>query len=778
VIPAPHRHTAQFRLKGEARRAAEARSKVYPDLKADRHHVAALDGANVSSLRGSGADYWRTLEASNSLLIARLQVAAIAVLLVMLSTALRYPDGPAMGLIWWSVAALLGFHLIRWAVIRRPIARALWRISMALDCAVVAIIALGSAAALDADPLLPIHSSSHTWLYAIIALRAISFRSEEILLTGAFALTSWCVVVWFTLVAPIMPLDAVSDAMISVARASALDTFLSIVAATAALAFAVSRARAAANDAMGKEEAVARAEAAEAASVAKSEFLANMSHEIRTPMNGVIGMADVLAATDLSPKQRDCVDVIQSSGGALLTILNDILDFSKIEAGRIELEREPFSVRRAVEDVAALIAARTVERGVELTARVAPDVPEFSLGDAGRFRQILTNLVGNAAKFTHQGSIVVTAEIETPDRLKVSVADTGIGIEAGKLDRIFEKFEQADNSTTRRYGGTGLGLAITRQLVELMGGEIAVSSEYGKGATFTFSIFLPAAQLSAATPAQAASLKEKRALVVDDVAVNIDILNDFLQSRGVVTITAASAREAMEIFAREEFDFAIFDYQMAEMDGLALLQSIRRAPRGARLPVMMLTSVDDHDPARAFAALGAVVLTKPIRRDELFSALDRLLVGASGITPATAVLGGTDQQIPQERRRLLLVEDNDVNRMVVKMMLVGEGFDITEANNGKEALAAVDRERFDVILMDVSMPVMDGLDATFLIRAGEKTVGAPRTPIIGLTAHAMDRDAERCRSAGMDDRLTKPVRKEALIAAIGRAISSRSERAA
>ncbi len=735
-------------------------------------------GSTLTLRQRGGAEYWRALEASNDLLIARLQVAAIAVLLVMLSTVLRYPDGPAMTLIWWSVAALLVFHLVRWALIRLPIARTLWHISMALDCAVVAVIALGSSAALGADPLMPIHSSSHTWLYAIIALRAISFRAEDILLAGMFALLSWGAVVWFTLATPLSPLNGVSEDLRSVAQASALDTFLSLFGAAAAIAFAVSRARAAAEDAEDKENAVARAAAAEAASVAKSEFLANMSHEIRTPMNGVIGMADVLAATDLSPKQRDCVEIIQSSGGALLTILNDILDFSKIEAGRIELAREPFSVRRAVEDVVALIAARTVERGVELTARIAPDVPEFSLGDAGRFRQILTNLVGNAAKFTHHGSIVVAVEIESADRLRVSVSDTGIGIEAGKLARIFEKFEQADNSTTRRYGGTGLGLAITRQLVELMGGEIAVASEVGKGTTFSFFIFLPAAEVSAAPAAPAAALADKRALIVDDVAVNIDIINDFLRSRGVVTVPAASAQAAMEIFAREEFDFAIFDYQMAEMDGLALLRSVRGTRRGERLPVMMLTSIDDREPARAFAALGAAVLTKPIRRDELLGALDRLFAGDRNDEPAAPPRSRNESASPTLRKRLLLVEDNDVNRMVVKMMLAGEGFDLTEASDGREALAAVDRERFDVILMDVSMPMMDGLDATRLIRAGEAKSGAERTPIIGLSAHAMDRDAEICRIAGMDDHLTKPVRKDVLIASIGRALAAGSERAA
>ena len=727
----------------------------------------------------NGADYWRSLERSSDLLIARLHVVAMSVLLLMLSTVLRYPDSLAMTVAWWTVAGLLAFHCARWAYVRHPIAGVLWQISMALDCGVVAVIALGAAAAIGHDPLHAINSSSHTWLYGAIAVRAIGLRARDIVLTGAFAFASWGVIVWKTLVDPMLPLDAVDPEILSVAHANALDTFTSLLAVTGSLAFAVARARKTAVAATDKEEAIARARAAEAASVAKSEFLANMSHEIRTPMNGVIGMADVLAATELTPKQSACVEVIQSSGGALLTIINDILDFSKIEAGRIELVREPFSVRRAVEDVAALIAARAAERGVELTARIALDVPELCLGDGGRFRQIMTNLVGNAAKFTHQGSIAVSVERLGGGALMASVTDTGIGIEPEKISRIFEKFEQADNSTTRRYGGTGLGLAIAKQLVELMGGEIGVSSIYEKGTTFWFTLDLPAVGGVAAAPPAAAALKGKRALIVDDVAVNIAILNDFLSAWDVETRHAHSAADALDLFAKERFDFAILDFQMAAMDGLQLLEAVRRAPSGAQLPVLMLTSIDDREPTKAFTAMGAATATKPIRRDELFEALTRMVSAAHLSTASASRADAKDPEAVAPRPRLLLVEDNEVNRMVVKMMLAGERIDIAEAVDGNAALNAVLKGSFDLVLMDVSMPVMDGLEATRRIRAAEAAAGARRTPIIGLTAHAMERDADQCREAGMDDHLAKPVRKDVLLATIARCVDPlRGERAA
>ncbi|MDZ7627043.1 MAG: response regulator [Parvularculaceae bacterium] len=729
----------------------------------------------------SGADYWRSLEVSSDFLIVRLHVISMSILLLMLSTVVRYPDPQAMAVIWWTVAGLLAFHGVRWALIRHPVAGTLWHIAMALDCGVVAVIALSASYAVAEDPLLAINSSSHTWLYGAIAIRAIGLRARDIILTGAFAIASWGVIVWKTLLDPILPLDRVDLARLDVAHASAIDTVTSLLAVTAALAFAVARARKTAVAATEKEEALARARAAEAASIAKSEFLANMSHEIRTPMNGVIGMADVLASTELTRKQRACVDVIQTSGGALLTIMNDILDFSKIEAGRIALERAPFSVRHAVEDVAALFATRAAERGVELTARITPGVPDCCLGDAGRFRQIMTNLVGNAAKFTHKGSIIITVDCIGDSTLKISVADTGIGIQPEKFERIFEKFEQADNSTTRRYGGTGLGLAISKQLVELMGGTVGVSSVFGQGSTFWFTLELPAVDAGLTAPPAVALLKGKRALVVDDVAVNIDIMNDFLSAWGVATLSATSAAAALDLLACETFDFAIFDFQMPGMDGLALLKGARSTATGAQLPVLMLTSIDDREPMKAFAALGAMTATKPIRRDELYEALTRL-VSAALADAATAPEKNQDATMPvagDKRIRLLLVEDNDVNRMVVKMMLAGENIDIFEAVNGKVALDALLQDHFDIVLMDVSMPVMDGFEATRLIRAGEEARSARRTPIIGLTAHAMERDADQCREAGMDDHLAKPVRKDALLVAITRGLGpARRERAA
>ena len=725
-------------------------------------------GRIVASSEVSGAGYWRAQEASSDLLIVRLHALTLTVIFALMLTVTKFPD-PAATFVATAVVGLnLGFSLLRLVLIRHPVAKALAYASMAFDAAIVVVISIAAAHAIG-DPAAALTLSASNWLYAIIGVRAIRFRARDIAAMGAISLAAWGAIAGYALSlgSPASPADAL------LARTIAIDTAVSLVALTFALAFAVARARKAALGAAEKEEAVARAAAAEAASVAKSEFLANMSHEIRTPMNGVIGMTEVLAATEMTQKQRACVEVIQSSGGALLTIINDILDFSKIEAGRIELERAPFSLRRAIEDVATLISARAAERGVELSVRIAPDLPEQVEGDAGRLRQILTNLIGNAAKFTHRGAIAVSAARDDKGRIRIAVSDTGIGIAPDKIDRIFEKFEQADNSTTRRYGGTGLGLAISKQLVELMGGEISVASRVGEGTTFTVSVFLPEAAASA--PPAAPSFAGLRALIVDDIAVNLDILNDFLGSRGVQTVSAASASEAVILFAQESFDFAIFDYQMADMDGLELLEAVRRTPRGARLPVMMLTSIDDREPARAFAALGAVTVTKPIRRDDLFAALDRLLGAAGAVRPAPP---SAPASAPADRARILLVEDNEVNRMVVKMMLAGEGFDIVEAGDGKVALDAVANARVDVILMDVSMPVMDGLEATRLIRTLEEQSGAARTPIIGLTAHAMESDSAQCRAAGMDDYLTKPVRKDALLAALARARAANKVQAA
>lgn len=585
---------------------------------------------------GTGQDYWRSLEAAGDLLIVRLHAATLAIILVLLLTVTKFPDPTATAIARSVVAINLAFSLLRWALIRRPIAEMLAVFSMLFDAAIVIGIAVAAARAIG-DPLIAMTASTHNWLYAIIGVRAIRFRARDIVIMGTTAVGAWSVIAVYALTsAASMVIEA---DRLALARASAIDTAVSLIALTAALAFAVSRARAAAIAASGKEEAMARAQAAETASAAKSEFLANMSHEIRTPMNGVIGMADVLAATELSQKQRACVDVIQSSGGALLTILNDILDFSKIEAGRIEIERAPFSLRQAIMEVVTLISPRAAERGVALIVDVGAGIPEIVDGDAGRLRQILINLVGNAAKFTHEGSITVSAAHDEQGRVKISIADTGIGIAPEKLGRIFEKFEQADNSTTRRYGGTGLGLAISKQLVELMGGEIGVSSVYGSGAVFSFALDLP----------------------------------------------------------------------------------------GSRAAV---------EPAE----------------------------------PATEPRETTRESA--ERMRLLLVEDNEVNRMVVKLMLAGEGFDVVEAGDGRAALDALAGARFDIVLMDVSMPVLDGLEATRRLRSIESRTGARRTPVVGLTAHAMERDAKLCLDAGMDEYLVKPVRKEALVAAISRQLGA------
>ena len=718
------------------------------------------------TVRG-GQDYWRSLEAAGDLLIVRLHCAALAVILTLLLTVTKLPDPDATTVAQAVVAANLAFSLLRLALIRRPVAGPLAVASMVLDAAVVVVVALAAARSIG-DPLVAMSVSSHNWLYAIIGVRAIRFRARDILLMGTISIAAWSTIVAIAL--PAATAAGASAARLSLAQSSGIDTAVSLFALTAALAFAVARARAAAMAPSGKEEALARAHAAEAASVAKSEFLANMSHEIRTPMNGGIGMAEVLGGTELTEKQRACVDVIQSSGAALVAIINDILDFSKIEAGRIELDRAPFSLRRAIEDVAMLMSTRAAERGVELTVRIAPDLPENVEGDSSRIRQVLTNLVGNAVKFTHEGSIAIDAERDERGRVRITVSDTGIGIPADKLGAIFEKFEQADNSTTRRYGGTGLGLAIAKQLVELMGGDIGVSSVYGAGTTFWIAFDLPATAGVETARADASALHGKRALIVDDVPVNIRILDEYLSAAGVSAEPAASAGEALRLFGEGKFDFAVLDYQMAGVDGLSLLEDLRRTPGGGDLPVLMLTSIDDREPLMAFAALGAGVATKPVRRDELLEALC-LLVAASPARPATPAAPAPSRDAPG-RRQLLVVEDNEVNRMVVRMMIGAEGFDIVEAHDGQAAIDLLQRRRFDLVLMDVSMPVMDGIEATRALRALEAGAGAPRTPVIGLTAHVMERDVKQCFDAGMDDYLAKPVRKDALLAALNRAFDA------
>ena len=515
--------------------------------------------------------------------------------------------------------------------------------------------------------------------------------------------------------------------------------------------------------------------AADAANQAKSQFLANMSHEVRTPMNAIIGITELVLSTPLSPKQAEYLRMVMQSSESLLGVINDVLDFSKVESGKVELEYLPFSLRECLGDALKSLALRANERGLELALDVEPNVPDWLVGDAGRLRQVVINLAGNSIKFTPRGEVVAHVSVkeqrEWQVELLICVADTGIGISPDKLEKVFEAFEQADASTTRQFGGTGLGLAIVRRLTELMGGRVWVESKVGEGSRFWLTVVLDRChepQPDRITPRRSA-LQGTRTLVVDDNATNRRIVEEVLTNWGLQPVSCASAADALAQLRAgfregKPFELLISDVNMPQMDGFALIEQVRRDPSLADLVVVLLTSSDQpQDAARCQELRVAQRLMKPIKQSELFDGIAEAL-GLS--PPEPGAVESAPASVPTTRPlSVLLAEDSLVNQRLAVALLEKHGHRVTLAGSGREALEQVDKRSFDLVLMDVQMPEMDGLEATRRIRERE-SAGGRRLPIIAMTAHALKGDRQRCLDAGMDEYVSKPVRERQLLLAM------------